>query len=309
MKIYRDLDNLPIIKNAVLTIGSYDGVHIGHQKIIKKINDLAKSIGGQSVLITFYPHPRLIVSNDSHNLRLLNTLEEKISLLKEYKIDVLVIVPFSLKFAAQSPDQYIVDFLVANFKPSIITIGYDHKFGKNREGNISYLKKFEEQYKFRVIEISKQEVADIAVSSTKVRNALYRGEVSKASQLLGHVYSIQGKVVKGTQIGNKIGFPTANIEVSDKHKLIPPAGIYAVHVYHDNTSYHGMLYIGNRPTINKDLEQTIEVNIFDFNLNIYGHILKIDFVEFLRSDKKFNSLEELQIQLQKDKDLAQKVLN
>ncbi|BDS10745.1 bifunctional riboflavin kinase/FAD synthetase [Aureispira anguillae] len=308
MRIYRDLDNLPHFKNAVLTIGSFDGVHIGHQQIIKQINDLARSINGESVLITFHPHPRLIVTPNNNDLKLLNTLDEKAALLEQYGVDVLVVVPFSKAFANQSPDEYIQQFLVAHFHPQIIAIGYDHKFGKNRMGDISYLRKFETAYQYQVVEISKQEVADIAVSSTKVRKALLAGDVARAKRLLGHNFSLEGKVVKGLQIGATIGFPTANIEVSDAHKLVPPEGIYAVSIYHNATQYQGMLYIGNRPTIDHDLKQTIEVNIFDFDQMIYDQNLTIEFVEYLRGDAKFDTLDGLKFQLKKDKEAALQVL-
>lgn len=307
MRIYKDLNTLPKFKNAVLTIGSFDGVHIGHQQIIQQINDLASSIDGESVLITFDPHPRFVVGKRQGDLRLLNTLEEKADLLKKCSVDVLVVVPFSKEFASQSPDAYIQDFLVAHFQPKIIAIGYDHKFGQNRVGDISYLKKFETEHDFKVVEISKQEVADIAVSSTKVRTALMKGDVHKAEQLLGHAFGITGTVVKGLQIGTTIGYPTANIKVEHPYKLIPPEGIYAVQVYSENDSYQGMLYIGNRPTIDQDLKQTIEVNIFDFDQDIYGKELSIEFIEYLRGDVKFTTIENLKNQLTKDKEAALKV--
>ncbi|WP_052598932.1 bifunctional riboflavin kinase/FAD synthetase [Aureispira sp. CCB-QB1] len=306
MRIYKDLNNLPAFKNAVLTIGSFDGVHVGHQQIIQQINDLARSIDGESILITFDPHPRFVVGKRQDNLKLLNTLEEKANLLEQCAVDVLVVVPFSKEFASQSPDAYIQDFLVKHFNPQIIAIGYDHKFGQNRVGDISYLKKFESKYNFRVVEISKQEVADIAVSSTKVRKALLEGNVHQAECLLGHPYGLRGTVVKGLQIGNTIGYPTANIEVANPFKLIPPEGIYAVEVDYDRR-YEGMLYIGNRPTIDNNLKQTIEVNIFDFNQDIYGEELKIDFIEYLRGDVKFSTLEALKNQLTEDKKAALKV--
>ncbi|WMX11992.1 bifunctional riboflavin kinase/FAD synthetase [Aureispira sp. CCB-E] len=306
MRIYKDLNNLPAFKNAVLTIGSFDGVHVGHQQIIQQINDLARSIDGESILITFDPHPRFVVGKRQDNLKLLNTLEEKANLLEQCAVDVLVVVPFSKEFASQSPDAYIQDFLVKHFNPQIIAIGYDHKFGQNRVGDISYLKKFESKYNFRVVEISKQEVADIAVSSTKVRKALLEGNVHQAECLLGHPYGLRGTVVKGLQIGNTIGYPTANIEVANPFKLIPPEGIYAVEVDYDRR-YEGMLYIGNRPTIDNNLKQTIEVNIFDFNQDIYGEELKIDFIEYLRGDAKFSTLEALKNQLTEDKKAALKV--
>lgn len=309
MKIYKDLAHLPIFKNAVITIGSFDGVHIGHQQIIKQINDLAKSIDGQSVLITFNPHPRLVLSKDAQNLKLLNTTDEKAALLELYDIDVLVVAPFSKDFAGQSPDTYIQDFLVKNFQPKIIAIGYDHKFGKDRIGNISYLKKFEKEYDFKVVEISEQEIDNAIVSSTKIRTALANGQIGEAQKMLGHRYILSGKVGKGLQLGTKMGFPTANILIEDAYKLIPPEGIYAVLVYYNKTQYKGMLYIGNRPTIDQNLAQTIEVNIFDFNQDIYGQELTMEFVEYLRSDMKFNNLEELQTQLGKDKVVALKVLD
>lgn len=308
MKIYKDLKNLPTFQNAVLTIGSFDGVHIGHQQIIKQINDLAKSINGQSVLITFHPHPRLVLSKDAQNLKLLNTPDEKAVLLEQYDVDVLVVVPFSKAFADQSPDEYIQDFLVKNFQPKIIAIGYDHKFGKDRVGNISYLKKFETEYHYKVVEISEQEIDNATVSSTKIREALQNGNIAEAQKMLGHRFELTGKVAKGLQIGTKIGFPTANILIEDAYKLVPPEGIYAVWVYYNQLKYKGMLYIGNRPTINQNLEQTIEVNIFDFDQDIYGQELRVEFVEYLRGDAKFEGLEALKSQLEIDKVMALKVL-
>jgi riboflavin kinase/FMN adenylyltransferase len=309
MKIYQDINNLPVFKNAVLTIGSFDGVHIGHQQIIKQINDLAKSINGESVVITFHPHPRLALNPNNSTLKLLNTLSEKANLLAQYGINHLVVVPFSLEFASQEPSTYIKEFLIAKFQPKIIAIGYDHKFGKNRAGNITYLKEFESEHDFKVVEISKQEVANIAVSSTKVRQAVEEGNVSKAAKLLGHYPILSGRVVKGLQIGAKIGYPTANIEIEDKHKLIPPEGIYAVLVKYATQTYQGMLCIGTRPTIGGDLRQTIEVNIFDFEQSIYDENLEVFFVEYLRANNKFEGLEELKAQLTKDKISAAHVLN
>lgn len=303
MRIYRDLERLPTFQNAVLTIGSFDGVHIGHQQIIQQIRQLAVERQGVSVLITFHPHPRMVVGNaPDHTLKLLNTLEEKAALLEQYGVDVLVIVPFSRAFAEQSPDAYIQDFLVKRFKPNVIAIGYDHRFGKNRAGDISYLRRFQEKYDFEVVEISRQDVDDSAVSSTKVRKAVAAGEVERAAQLLGHPFGITGKVVEGLRIGNTIGFPTANVEVLDPYKLIPPTGIYAVRVWHKNQRYNGMLYIGNRPTIDRDLAQTIEVNIFDFDARIYGEVLQVEFVDYLRGDAKFDSLEALKRQLEEDRE-------
>lgn len=309
MKIFRDLDNLPVFKNAVITIGSFDGVHLGHQKILQQINTLAKEINGETVLITFYPHPRFIVSNDNAQLKLLSTLAEKADLLDKYGVDNLVVVPFSKSFAAQQPEAYIRDFLVNRFHPAVIAIGYDHKFGQNRKGDFNYLQQYADELGYRLVEISKREVADVAVSSTKVRNAVLKGDVAKAANLLGHPYSIEGKVIYGQQIGTKIGFPTANIEVAEQSKLIPPHGIYAVKVFINNRTYKGMLYIGNRPTIDKDLNQSIEVNIFDFDDDIYGCQIKTEFIDFVRPDKTMDSLEMLRNYLQKDKEAVLKILS
>lgn len=301
MKVYKALDQLPHLERPVLTIGSFDGVHIGHQQILQQIKHLAASIQGTSVVITFHPHPRLVLSKYTAPVQLLNTLDEKAALLERYGIDALVVVPFSKAFASQSPDAYIQDFLVRYFKPSIIAIGYDHKFGKDRQGDIAYLRKFQVTYNFEVVEISKQEVADMTVSSTKIRQALQDGAVGKAHQLSGHPFRLTGKVAKGLQIGTTIGFPTANLEVEEPNKLIPPAGIYAVKVYHEEHCYQGMLYIGDRPTIDEGLQQTIEVNIFDFNQDIYGATLKVDFMAHLREDAKFETLDQLKDQLKADK--------
>lgn len=309
MKIFRDLDNLPVFNNAVITIGSFDGVHLGHQKILQQIKTLAKEINGETVLITFYPHPRFVVSNDNTQLKLLNTLAEKANLLDIYGVDNLVVVPFSKSFAAQQPEAYIRDFLVNKFNPSAIAIGYDHKFGQNRKGDFNYLQQFANELGYKLVEILKKEVADVAVSSTKIRNAIMNGDVANAATLLGHPYSIEGKVIYGQQIGTKIGFPTANLEVAEQSKLIPPHGIYAVKVFINNRKYNGMLYIGNRPTIDKNLNQSIEVNIFDFNEDIYGCQIKAEFIDFIRPDKTMDSLDMLSDYLLKDKQAVLKILS
>ncbi|MCP4441861.1 MAG: bifunctional riboflavin kinase/FAD synthetase [Aureispira sp.] len=308
MKIHRALEQLPQIKNAVITIGSFDGVHIGHQQIINRINEIAQAIDGESVLITFHPHPRIALKPENNSLRLITTLNEKAEVLRAYGVDHLVVVPFTKEFASQSPDEYIQNFLVKHFQPKRIVIGYDHKYGKNRVGDIIYLKNFETKYGYEVTEISPQEVEDIAVSSTKVRNALQQGEVARAAKLLGHSFVLIGKVVKGLQLGSQLGYPTANIKVAEPYKLIPPQGIYAVQVEYDSKVYNGMLYIGDRPTLEKELAQTIEVNIFDFDTNIYEELLKITFIKHIREDQKFDSLEDLKTQLGADKEAALNIL-
>lgn len=308
MKVFHDLNNLPTFKNAVVTIGSFDGVHTGHQKIIEKVNQLARSINGESIIITFHPHPRQIVYPKDDTLKLLTTIEEKIELFERYGADNVVVAPFTIEFSQLSADEYIQKFLVGKFHPKHIVIGYDHRFGLNRQGDIHYLKWYGKDAGYEVLEIEKQEVEDIAVSSSKVRKALEKGDVRSARQFLGHFFTLTGPVVHGQAIGLSLGFPTANLDIRQKHKLIPPSGIYAVLVYHQGTQYRGMLYIGDRPTIKEYSHRTIEVNIFDFDKLIYGETLKLELVEFLRGDTAFETLEDLKVQLSKDRANAQKVL-
>ncbi len=308
MKVYTDLSKLDEFKNAVITIGSFDGVHTGHQKILKRLKQLAKEVEGESVLITFHPHPRLVINPNDKSLRLLSTVPEKVDLVNRYGIDHLVFVPFTLEFSQQSPEEYIKNFLVKHFKPARIVIGYDHKFGKNRVGNIEMLKQYQEELGYQVEEISKQEVENIAVSSTKVRKALAQGEIVVATELLNHFFSLTGGVVRGQAIGKGIGFPTANLKVKNIHKLIPADGIYAVYVHHNEHRYDGMLYLGRRPTLENHSNYVCEVNIFDFDKDIYGESLKVEFVRRIRDDEKFPGLEALKKQLIQDKANALAVL-
>ncbi len=308
MKVHQALDQLPKFKNAVVTIGSFDGVHCGHQKIIEKVRQLAQRVDGESILITFHPHPRQIIYPRDNTLKLITTIEEKVRLFERFGIDHVVIVPFTIEFSQQSADEYIQKFLLDKFNPKYIVIGYDHRFGLNRQGDINYLQHHGEKEGFKVVEIPPQEVEDIAVSSTKIRKALDIGDVQSARRLLGHYFTLSGKVVHGQKIGNTLGFPTANLELQNKSKLVPPNGIYAAHIHWDGEVYDGMLYIGNRPTIKEHDNQTIEVNIFDFNQNIYGQQLVIELVSYIRDDMQFAQLEDLKIQLQKDRQKAQKII-
>ncbi len=301
MNVFNDLNNLPKFKNSVITIGSFDGVHCGHQKILQKVNSLARKVNGESIAITFHPHPREVIFPKDKSLRLLNTINEKVELLKNYGIDNVVVVPFTIEFSQQKADEYIQKFLVEKFHPKYIVIGYDHRFGLNRQGDINFLKWHSKNHNYQVIEIEKQEIDDIAVSSTKIRKAIEQGRISEASRLLGHSYLITGRVIKGQQIGAKIGFPTANLEIQKANKLIPKDGIYAVYAYYKNERYSGMLYIGKRPTLKNFFNKTIEVNIFDFNKDLYGDSLKIELLEKIREDNKFDSLESLKAALIKDK--------
>ncbi len=308
MKVYTDLSKLDEFRNAVITIGSFDGVHAGHQKILERVRQLAKEVDGESVLVTFHPHPRLVVNPDDKSLRLLTTVHEKVELVNRYGIDHLVFVPFTKGFSQQPPEDYIKNFLVRYFKPARIVIGYDHKFGKHRMGNIELLKQYHKELGYEVEEIPKQEVDHIAVSSTKVRKALLQGEIIPATELLNHYFSLAGEVVRGQAIGKEIGFPTANLDMKDKHKLIPGDGIYAVYVHYDGHRYDGMLYLGKRPTLDNHDNYVCEVNIFDFDKDIYGQKLKIDFVRRIRNDEKFPGLDALKQQLIRDKANALAVL-
>ncbi|NRB50741.1 MAG: bifunctional riboflavin kinase/FAD synthetase [Saprospiraceae bacterium] len=309
MNVFYNLEDLPEFKEAVITIGSFDGVHSGHQKIIQKVRQLAQKVGGESVIITFHPHPRLVVYPRDKSLKLITTIEEKVELFRQCGVDNLVVVPFTVAFSQQTADEYIQQFLVGRFKPRYIVIGYDHRFGLNRQGNIDYLKWHGEELGYEVVEIEKQEIQDIAVSSTKVRQALEEGDVKSAKQLLGHPFLLSGKVIQGQKIGRTIGFPTANIDVSDKHKLIPPYGIYAVKVRLEEKEFGGMLYIGDRPTLEQHTNQTIEVNIFEFSEDIYGKEITLEFVDFIRHDMRFDNLEGLQSKLAEDKLASQQALS
>lgn len=309
MQIHKNIQSLPAFTNAVITIGSFDGVHRGHQKILQRIRSLSKEISGESVVITFHPHPRQIIYPKDKSLKLLSTLQERIRLIEMQGIDHLVVVPFSIEFSQQDPREYIEKFLLGKFTPSYIVVGYDHQFGLNRTGDIRLLRSYCESHNFEVLQIEKQEMEDITISSTKVRNALSLAEMSTAYKLLNHHYRISGTVVHGQRIGTQLGFPTANLRLSNKRKLVPPHGIYACYIHYGSKKFDGMLYIGRKPTIDGKHKTSIEVNIFEFNQSIYGETLDIEIVMFLRSDEKFETLEALAIQLKEDKLNAQTILS
>lgn len=320
MKIYNNLSDFKKLDNAIVTIGTFDGVHFGHQKIIKQLVQKAKADNGESVILTFFPHPRMIIDPENQELKMINTINEKAEILKGLGVDHLIITPFTRDFSNQLPEDYIKNTLVNNIGTKHIIIGYDHRFGKDRSGNLSDLKAAGLHYGFSVEEIMEQDIHDVAVSSTKIRQALLAGDVSLANDYLGYPFSIFGRVIKGDKIGRTIGFPTANIFVEETYKLIPGDGIYAVTVEMESEvrspesevlnpkpstlslqPYKGMAYIGQRPTIN-GMTRNIEVNIFDFNQEIYGQDIKMNFLKFLRHDVKFTGLEALTLQLQKDKE-------
>ena len=301
MKIYNHLSEFKRLNNAVATIGTFDGVHYGHQKIIKRLCELAKSTGGESVILTFFPHPRLIIDPENQDLKMINTIEEKARILEGLGVDHLIITPFTRDFSNMSPAEYIKNILVDTIGIKQIIVGYDHRFGKDRTGGMKDLAAFSGQYGYQIEEIGEQDINDVAVSSTKIRESLLSGDVKLAAEYLGYNFSLYGPVIKGDKIGRTIGYPTANIFIEQPYKLIPSDGIYAVTVEMDKESYRGMAYIGQRPTIN-GMTRNIEVNIFNFNREIYGQYIKMNFMHFLRHDVKFTGLDALKLQLQQDKE-------
>ncbi len=306
MTVYTDIQNLPIFKNAVITIGTFDGVHFGHQQILSLMKSAAKQVNGETVIITFHPHPRKIIGANKAPIYLLNTLDEKINLLEKYGIDHLVIIPFTEKFAQQSAEDYIADFLVNTFHPHTIIIGHDHRFGKDRIGDFQLLEDKALKFGYQVKEIPGYMLNDVTISSTKIREALLNGDIEKAHDLLSYDYYFTGKIVKGNQLGRTIGYPTANIQMMDENKLIPCNGVYSVLVSNENLKINqlgGMMNIGYRPTVDGN-ERTIEVNLFNFDQSIYDETLTITLKKYLRSEEKFSGLDKLKIQLEKDKQAA-----
>lgn len=301
MKVYRSLEQLPVFTKAVITIGTFDGVHLGHQQIIKQLLQEAKATGGESVLISFYPHPRKILQPE-RNIAQLTTLEERIELLKQQGLDNLVVVQFNKQFSEQTAQQYIKDFLVDLFHPSLIIIGYDHKYGNNREGDYVLLEQMGETFNYVVEEIPQQLLNEVAVSSTKIRDALQNGKIETANQLLGYSYFFKGYVIEGNKLGRKLGFPTANLQMEDPDKLVPANGVYAVEAQIEGESriLKGMMNIGTRPTVDGS-RRMIEVNLFDFDEDIYNRHLKVYVKYHLRDEHKFDGLDKLTEQLHKDK--------
>lgn len=302
MIVHKDIDRLPVFRKAVVTIGTFDGVHLGHRQIISQLKTEAARIGGETVIITFHPHPRKIVYHDTKKVELINTIEERIELLDALGVDHLVIVPFTEQFSSLTPTEYIEKFLCANFSPAVVIIGYDHKFGKGRLGDYKLLEQYSGNGFFELKEIPQHLLKDITVSATGIRTALKEGNIQKANELLGYAFFFEGTVITGNQLGRTIGFPTANISIDNDEKIIPGNGVYAVEVTltgTDKRHFKGMMNIGVRPTIGGN-QRHIEVNIFDFDEDIYGQRLKVTVRSFLRAEKKFDGIEQLKEQLKKD---------
>ena len=309
LKVYHKIEDFKQVKNLVATVGTFDGVHVGHQEIIGKLKEVAKQTDGETLLLTFFPHPRMVLFPDDDSLKLINTLKEKTELLASFGLDHLIILPFSVEFSRITPTEYIRDLLIRDIGIKTLVIGYNHQFGRNRKGNFELLEELSPVYGFDVLEITAQEINEIKVSSTKIRRAIESGDISTANDYLKYNFSLSGIVVEGDQIGRKIGFPTANIKVLEKHKLLPGNGVYAVHVTFKNHQYKGMLNIGSRPTINNDADRSsIEVHLFDMNEEFYDETIHVEFSTKLRDEIKFVNLDELKIQLHKDKEYALLVL-
>lgn len=301
MRIYYSIDDFSPVKNAVVTSGTFDGVHLGHKKILSRLTEIARKTSGETVVITFWPHPRLVLYPQDTQLRLLNTFEEKAELLKKQGVNHLLRIPFTKEFSQLSSEEFITRILVEKIGTRKLVIGYDHHFGKNREGSFEQLKLNGPKYGFEVEEIPRQDIDHIAVSSTKIRQSIEAADLETANHLLGQPYTLSGRVIQGDQLGRQLGYPTANIEIDSLHKLIPADGIYAVQVRHADRIYRGALYIGNRPTVGGS-RKVIEVNIFNFDRDIYGESLTVEFHKFIRHDKKLDSLEALQKQITHDKE-------
>jgi riboflavin kinase/FMN adenylyltransferase len=307
MKIYHGIEDFVRLKYAVVTSGTFDGVHLGHQKILSRLQETASKNNGETVVLTYWPHPRLVLHPEDTSLKLLNTFEEKAELLKAQWIQHLVRIPFTKEFSQLSSEEFITQIIVQTIGTKKLVIGHDHHFGKNREGSFEQLKLNGPKYGFEVEEIPRQDVDHVGVSSTKIRKALEEGDIETATHCLGNPYSITGRVVMGDKLGRILGYPTANIEIDTAYKLIPTDAIYAVTIRYEHQLFKGMLYIGNRPTV-QGIKRNIEVNLFDFNKDIYGESLTLYFHKLIRRDNKFNDLEELKNQLHLDHAEALKIL-
>lgn len=307
MKIHLGTEKIKNIKNAVVTSGTFDGAHLGHQKILKRLKQVADEIDGETVLITYWPHPRLVLRPWDHSLQLLSTFPEKANLLEYYGVDHLVKIPFTQEFAQMSPEEYIRVILHERINTKRLIIGYDHRFGKDRSGGLEELIEFAPKYGFEVEEISRQDIEEIGISSTKTRRALEAGDMQTANSFLGRPYSLSGIVTHGKKNGRKLGFPTANVKIKENYKLIPADGVYAVKVCNKYKKLDGMLNIGHRPTVGGE-HKTIEVHIFDFEDDIYDSEISLEFIERVREERKFESIEQLKSQLMLDQKTVQSIL-
>jgi len=300
MKIHKDISKLTPIKNPIVTVGTFDGVHIGHQKIIKRLNEIAKEKDGESVLLTFHPHPRMVLFPDDDSLKLINTIEEKTALLESFGLDHVIYLPFGKEFSRLSPVEYVRDFLVNKINLHTIVIGYDHHFGRNRQGNIELLKELAPIYDFEVEEILAQEISEIKVSSTKIRKAIVAGDFDTVHRFLGHTFTISGEVIYGYKIGRTINFPTANVDLKDGHKILPENGVYIVQCNVRGSVVFGVMNVGTKPTIEATSKVSMEVHLLDFDAEIYGETIMVEFLQKIRNERKFENLDALKTQIKID---------
>ena len=308
MKVYHSISDFQNVSRPILTTGTFDGVHFGHKIIIDRLKEIAKNQNGETVLLTFSPHPRMVLFPDDHNLQLINTLDEKIKLLEQAGIEHLIIHPFTMAFSRTTSMQFVRDIIVNELNTHKLVIGYNHHFGRNREGSFEHLKEYAPLYGFEVEEISAQLIDDVSISSTKIRKALLSGDVSKAADYLGYNYPLKGQVIEGQQIGRTLGFPTANLKVLDGSKLIPKDGVYAVHVEVKRQTFKAMMNIGNNPSLISK-KHSLEVHIFDFDSDIYDEQIEVRFIKRIREEISFDNLDALKIQLEQDEYTAKAILS
>lgn len=308
MKIYNNFTDFVKVPNAIVTIGTFDGVHLGHQAILKDMVKTAKEIGGETVVITFFPHPRQVLNINAANLRFITTQEEKLKLLEKSGIDNVVVVNFTKEFSRVSSEDFIRDYIIEHINPVKLVIGYDHHFGNNRMGDFNLLNEMQNKYNFQVQRIEAHDVENIAVSSTKIRHSLQQGDIERANALLGYHFSYIGKVVSGNKIGRELGYRTANINLEKEFRLIETSGVYATYVDYEGKEYKSMTYIGKKPTVNNDEIENIEVHLFDFDGDLYDKEIKVRFVKRVRGEQKFESLDALKKQIQIDEKNIKEIL-
>ncbi|MDI1354615.1 MAG: bifunctional riboflavin kinase/FAD synthetase [bacterium] len=309
MLVIQNTEHFRIESPSIVTIGTFDGVHLGHQKILSRLKELKQSTGLKTVVLTFDPHPRKVLFPEQKDLKLITLVDEKLELLERYGVDVTVVYPFTKRFSELEAQQYVEEILVKQLQTKLLIIGYDHKFGKNRSGNIEVLRKFAPVFDFAIEEISALDLDQIAISSSKIRKALEEGNLEKASEFLGHHFYLNAKVVKGKQLGRTLGFATANLKPEGVEKIIPRKGVYFVGIETEGKHYFGMLNIGFNPTTDADESLKIEVHIFDFNADIYSKIVKLKFLKRLRDEKKFANLTELKAELVRDKEACMQLID
>lgn len=308
MELITDINNWNFRGDGIITIGTFDGVHFGHKRILTRLNELKTEKNHKTIVFTFNPHPRKVLFPEQTDLQMLTTREEKIELIRNLGTDLLIEFPFSLEFSQIEPLEFISEILVKKLHVKKLVIGYDHKFGKNREGNLQTFKEQASKYNYSVEEIPAQEIDDINISSTKIRKALFEGQIKDASKYLGYFYSLQGKVVEGKKLGRTIGYPTANIKLFDSEKLIPKTGVYFTQVKIEGEVHYGMMNIGFNPTTDTDKKLKLEVNIFNFDKDIYGKVIEVKLMDRIRDEEKFNSLEELKNKIKSDEIICKQLI-